>query len=162
MRKINLLGFLLAIIVLSASCNKDDDNPPAEEYLVVGKINTSKTNIAGTITASFNVKYNSPNAFNEPAGSINGTLTWTGLPSTADSVAVYAYTTNELNYLVATSANAISKVHTFTNGTTGSLALSLPLTAEAAAPFTKGLGYMRIGKSGNYIFVSLDGVTKIK
>ena len=162
MRKINLLGFLLGIIVLSSSCNKDDENPPAEEYLVVGKINTSRTTIAGTQTSSFNVKYNSPNSFNEPAGSINGTISWTGLVASPDSVAVYAYVSNELNYLVATTGNASSKVHTFTNGTSGSLTLSLPLTAEAAAPFTRGLGYIRIGKSGNYIFVSLDGITKIK
>ena len=163
MRKINLFGFLLAIIVMSStSCDKKDTNPPAEEYLVVGKINTSKTNIVGTQTSSFNVKYNSPNSFNEPAGSINGTISWSGLPASPDSVAVYAYTSNELNYLVATTGNASSKVHTFTNGTSGSLTLSLPLTAQASAPFTRGLGYIRIGKSGNYMFVSLDGVTKIK
>ena len=162
MRKITLFsGLLLAIVILS-SCKKDEAVPPSEEYLVVGKVNTARTNIAGTITATFTVKYNEPNAFGEPAGSISGTLTWTGLPSTADSVATYAFVANELNYLVATTGNASSRVHSFTNGTAGSLTLNLPLTAEAAQPFTKALGYMRIGKSGNYLFVALDNVTKVK
>ena len=96
MRKITLFsGLLLAIVILS-SCKKDEAVPPSEEYLVVGKVNTARTNIAGTITATFTVKYNEPNAFGEPAGSISGTLTWTGLPSTADSVATYAFVANEL------------------------------------------------------------------
>ena len=36
MRKINLFGFLLAIIVLSTSCNKDDDGPKSRNDLIVG------------------------------------------------------------------------------------------------------------------------------
>jgi hypothetical protein len=162
MRKINLFSGIILAIVIFASCKKDEAVPPAEEYLVVGKINTARTNIAGTITASFTVKYNEPDAFGQPAGSISGTLTWTGLPSSADSAAVYAFTANELNYLVATTGNASSKIHNFTNGTAGTLTLSLPLTAQAADPFKKGLGYIRLGKSGNYLFIALDGVTKIK
>jgi hypothetical protein len=162
MRKITLFSGLLLAIVIFSSCNKDEAVPPAEEYLVVGKVNTSRTNITGSITASFTVKYNEPNAFGEPGGNINGTLTWTGLPTAADSAALYAFSANELNYLVATAANSVSKVHSFTNGTAGSLTINLPLTAIAAEPLTKGVGYIRLGKSGNYLFVALDNVTKVK
>lgn len=91
MRKINLFSGLLLSIVILSSCEKDEKVPPAEEYLVVGKVNTARTNIAGSITATFTVKYNEPDAFGQPAGSINGTLNWTGLPSSADSAAVYAF-----------------------------------------------------------------------
>jgi hypothetical protein len=162
MRKINLFsGFLLAIVIIT-SCKKDEANPPAEEYLVVGKVNTSRSNIAGTITANFTVKYNEPDAFGNPAGSVNGTLTWTGLPSSADSAVVNSFVSNELNYLVATAANSSSKIHSFTNGTAGTLTLNMPLTAAAAEPLKKGLGYIRLGKGNNYLFVSLDNVTKVK
>jgi len=164
MRKINLFsGLVLAIVILSSCDKKDEANPPAEEYLAVGRINTSRSTITGaTITASFTVKYNEPDAFGEPAGSISGTLNWSGLPSAADSAAVFAFAGTELNYLVATSANASSKVHGFTNGTSGSLSLNLPLTSLAAAPFKNGFGYIRLGKNNNYLFVALDGITKVK
>jgi hypothetical protein len=163
MRKINLFSGLLLSIVILSSCDKDEAVPPAEEYLVVGRVNTARSNIAGSVTtATFTVKYNEPDAFGQPAGSISGTLNWTGLPSNADSAAVYAFSATELNYLVGTAANASSKVHTFTNGTAGSLTLNLPLTAIGAKPFTNGAGYIRLGKNNNYLFVALDNVTKIK
>ncbi len=150
-------------LLLFAACKKEETRGPEETYAVKGVVNTSRSTIAGTATTDFTLKYNVPStASNKGLGLLTGRLTWTGFSSTPDSVWLYANKSDGsvASYLTISRTVLSTNTYTFTNTAAGSLQLNLPLTLEGATPFINAGGFIKVGKSGSYLYVDLNSVVK--
>jgi hypothetical protein len=176
--KFNIFKNALLALAISASffaCKKSNtDLAPVENYLLLGKIDASRTTIPGVVLnqATFTVSFNNPNSFGDAQSIFDGSLKlfgYTGITG-RDTCAFFATQTSgpAISYITAASAStginsaSNNNFYNYFNGPSLVFnATKYPFTNDITNSIKQGKGYFRIGQFPKYVFVVLDDVTKL-
>jgi len=167
------------IIAIGAftSCKKSSTAlAPAETYQLKGRIDASRTTIAtaAVTSATFNITYNTPNAFGDAQSVLSGSFALTGYTGitvsggVADTLGFFASQGSgvAISYLTVTTATFSSttttNLYTYFNGPAATFSFTnFPFTNDITQALKTGNGYFRLGKYPKYVYILLDQVTKL-